>query len=88
MIKSHEYSQGQTDHMLFVKHSSDRKITILIVYVDDIILIGDNFEEMEEIKRLMAIEFEVKDLRTLKFFWEWKSQEVRGAFLYHKGSTH
>ena len=51
VIKSHEYSQGQTDHMLFVKHSSDRKITILIVYVDDIILIGDNFEEMEEIKR-------------------------------------
>ena len=43
---------------------------------------------MEEIKRLMAIEFEVKDLGTLKFFWEWKSQEVRGAFLYHKGSTH
>ena len=37
--------------MLFVKHSSDQKITILIVYVDDIILIGDNFEEMEEIKR-------------------------------------
>ena len=72
----------------YLLSTHQRKITILIVYIDDIILIGDNFEEMDEIKRLMAMEFEVKDLGTLKFFWEWKSQEVRGAFLYHKGSTH
>ena len=68
MIKSHGYSQGQNDQTLFVKHSLDGKITILIVYVDDIILTGDNFKEMEEINRLMAMEFEVKDLRTLKYF--------------------
>ena len=68
VIRSHGYSQGQTDHTLFVKHSSDGKITTLIVYIDDIILTRGNFKEMEEIKRLMAMEFEVKDLRTLKSF--------------------
>ena len=67
MIKSHEYSEGQNDHMLSIKHSSDGKIIVLIAYVDDIILIGHNFEEMEKIKRLMAIEFEIKDLRTLRY---------------------
>ena len=56
----------------YLLSTHQRKITILIVYIDDIILIGDNFEEMDEIKRLMAMEFEVKDLGTLKFFWEWK----------------
>ena len=50
-----------------VKQSSNGKITILIVYVDVIILAGD-FQEIEEIKRLMAMEFEVKDLRTSKYF--------------------
>ena len=53
--------------MLSIKHSSDGKIIVLIAYVDDIILIGHNFEEMEKIKRLMAIEFEIKDLRTLRY---------------------
>ena len=66
VIKSHGYSQGQTDHTLFVKHSSNKGVTILIVYVDDIILTGDDFNEMEEIKRLMAMEFEIKDLGTMK----------------------
>ena len=68
VIRSHGYSQGQTDHTLFVKHSSDGKITPLIVYIDGIILTRGNFKEMEEIKRLMAMEFEVKDLGTLKSF--------------------
>ena len=65
MIKSHGYSQGQTNHTLFVKHSSNKRVTVLIVYVDDIILTGDDFNEMEEIKRLMAMEFEIKDLGTM-----------------------
>ena len=65
VIKSHGYSQGQTDHTLFVKHSSNKRVTVLIVYVDDIMLIGDDFNEMEEIKRLMAMEFEIKDLGTM-----------------------
>ncbi|KAL6333802.1 hypothetical protein AAG906_028988 [Vitis piasezkii] len=67
-LASRGYSQGQTDHTLFVKHSSNERVTILIVYVDDIILTGDDFNEMEEIKRLMAMEFEIKDLRTMKYF--------------------
>ena len=65
VIKSHGYSQGQTDHTLFVKHSSNKRVTVLIVYVDDIMLTGDDFNEMEEIKRLMAMEFEIKDLGTM-----------------------
>ena len=65
VIKSHRYSQGQTDYTLFVKHSSNKRVTVLIVYVDDIILTGDDFNEMEEIKRLMAMEFEIKDLGTM-----------------------
>ncbi|RVW86427.1 Retrovirus-related Pol polyprotein from transposon TNT 1-94 [Vitis vinifera] len=71
ILKSDQESRiftRQTDHTLLVKHSSNKRVTILVVYVDDIILIGDDFNEMEEIKRLMAMEFEIKDLRTMKYF--------------------
>ena len=43
VIKSHGYSQGQTDHTLFVKHSSNKRVAVVTVYVDDMILTGDDF---------------------------------------------
>ena len=68
VIKNLGYFQSQADNTLFVKHSEDKKITILIVYVDDIIVTGDNFEEIKRIKQMMAKEFEVKELGALKYF--------------------
>ena len=53
---------------MFYKHLVDGKIVILIVYVDDIILTGDNIDRMEKLKRVLAIEFEVKDLDLLRYF--------------------
>ena len=51
-----EFKQSQGDHTLFIKHSSRGKIAALIVYVDDIIVTGDDLErnyaiEKELIKR-------------------------------------
>ncbi|KAK2980345.1 hypothetical protein RJ640_009887 [Escallonia rubra] len=42
--------------------------TILIDYVDDIILTGDDYEEMNRLKTILAKEFEIKDLGKLKYF--------------------
>ena len=53
---------------LFFKHSSAGKIAILIVYVDDIILTGDDSAELERLKMVLACEFEIKDLGPLKYF--------------------
>ena len=60
-IKSHDFTQAQVDHTLFFKHSQDGKITIFVVCVDDIILIGDNIDEMESLKGILAKEFEIKE---------------------------
>lgn len=68
VIKNLGYTQGQADHTLFIKHSDEKKIVILIVYVDDIIVIGDDTKELDEIKRMMSREFEVKDLGRLRHF--------------------
>lgn len=57
------YRQSQGDHTLFIHHSATGGVTVLIVYVDDIIVIGNNEECMTKLK-----EFEIKDLGRLKYF--------------------
>ena len=49
-------------------HSKEGKGAVLIVYVDDIILTGDDCEQLENLKKFMAKEFEIKDLGNLKSF--------------------
>ena len=44
------------------------KITILIVYVDDIILTRDDKPKMEQLKERLAAEFIIKDLGSLRYF--------------------
>lgn len=42
------YKQSQGDHTLFIKHSVLGVTTILLVYVDDIIVTGDDKREQQE----------------------------------------
>ena len=44
------------------------KITILIVYVDDIIVTGDDMEEIHNLKKSLTKEFEINNLGTLRYF--------------------
>ena len=62
VVKRYGYVQCQADHTLVVKHSPEGKVAILIVYV------GDFKEEMSKLKDLLAKEFEIKNLGTLKYF--------------------
>ena len=61
------YKQSNSDHTLFLKRC-EGKLTALIIYVDDMIITGDNSEEVERLKDLLASEFEMKDLGSLKYF--------------------
>ena len=67
-VKGYGFSQCQSDHTLFVKHSSEGKLAIIIVYVDDIILTGNHEEEIDSLKTSLMKEFEIKDLGNLKYF--------------------
>ena len=53
---------------MFYKHSNKGKVAILIMYVDDIVLTGDDCNELEKLKGKLAEEFELKDLGALKYF--------------------
>jgi Reverse transcriptase (RNA-dependent DNA polymerase) len=61
------YRQSDTDHTMFIQRK-DEKICILIVYVDDIVLTGNDLAEMKRLKYSLAKEFEMKDLGELRYF--------------------
>ena len=67
VVKVSGYTQCQADHTLFVKHTGT-KISILIVYVDDIVVTGDDVEEILKLKRTLGTTFEVKDMGSLRYF--------------------
>ncbi|KAL6311416.1 hypothetical protein AAG906_035499 [Vitis piasezkii] len=61
------FQQSNSDHTLFLKHQVG-KITALIVYVDDMIIIGDDIEEISRLQEQLSTEFEMKNLGGLKYF--------------------
>ncbi|PRQ43270.1 putative RNA-directed DNA polymerase [Rosa chinensis] len=61
------YKQSNSDHTLFLKHQQG-KVTALIIYVDDMVITGNDTVEMDRLQRQLASEFEMKDLGELKYF--------------------
>ena len=45
-----------------------KRIECLIIYVDDMIITSDDLEEIAKLKGKLFEEFEMKDLRNLKYF--------------------
>ncbi|RVW60166.1 Retrovirus-related Pol polyprotein from transposon RE2 [Vitis vinifera] len=55
------YRQSNSDHTLFLKKQHG-KITTLIVYVDDMVVTGNDLEERKALQNYLSREFEMKDL--------------------------
>ena len=68
VMKALKYKQGQGDHTLFVKHSASREVTALLVYVDDVVVTGDDLKGREALRKCLVQEFEIKELNRLKYF--------------------
>jgi hypothetical protein len=63
------YTQSTTDYSMFTL-TRDNTFTILLVYVDDIILAGDYMAEFDRIKAVLDVAFKIKNLGQLKYFLE------------------
>ena len=72
---------------MFLKHGKEDKLAVFIVYVDDIILTGNDIDEIERLKMLLTKEFETKDLGSLKYFLGIEVARSRKGIFCHKGNT-
>ena len=78
-MKQLGYKQGQTNQTLFIKRGESGKQSILIVYVDNMIIIGDDELEIENVKKKLQATFKVKDLGALKYFLGMEISRSRGG---------
>ena len=67
-MKTLDYHQCNGEHTLFFKQASQGLITILIVYVDGIIITGSNVKEIKDLEQHLTKNFDVKQLGPLKYF--------------------
>lgn len=61
------YTQSKNDYSLFIK-KDHKYFTIVAVYVDDIIVTGDNISVMKSLKAHLHRIFSIKDLGELNYF--------------------
>ena len=60
--------QCNGDHTLFFQNFLPRGVTIILVYVDDIIITGNDINEARKLESHLIQHFEVKNLGPLKYF--------------------
>ena len=67
-LKNLGYHQCNGDHTLFFQHPCSGGVVVLIVYVDDIIITGNNEPEIKKLEEQSEKQFEIKKLGPLKYF--------------------
>ncbi|XP_061339281.1 uncharacterized mitochondrial protein AtMg00810-like [Gastrolobium bilobum] len=61
------YIQAQADHSMFTFRTAT-SFTILLIYVDDVVLSGDCMTEIQRVKDFLHAHFRIKDLGKLRYF--------------------
>ena len=79
---SHGFSGSSFDIALFFRQSG-HGITILLLYVDDMIIIGDDMQGIQDLKNFLGRQFEMKDVDPLNYFLglEVSSSSADGYYL-------
>nr|GEY67697.1 putative ribonuclease H-like domain-containing protein [Tanacetum cinerariifolium] len=84
VMKKYGFKHSNSDHTLFLKRRGNL-ITCLIIYVDDMIITGNDKEEIAKLRKSLFTEFEMKDLGKLKYFLGIEVlRSKRGIFMCQK----
>lgn len=61
------FTQFKADYSLFTK-TEHNTITLLLIYVDDLLLAGNNLQALNDLKDMLSTSFKMKDLGDLRYF--------------------
>ena len=81
MIEKFGIQKSKSDHSIFYRNSQ-ACIILLVVYVDDIIITGNDMTSISSLKSFLHGQFYTKDLGMLKYFLSVEvMRSKRGIFL-------
>ena len=61
-LKSLGFKESGADPCVFIRENSKKKLEVIAVYVDDLLLIAETLEEIEQMKRSLSDTFKMKDM--------------------------
>ena len=68
IVQNFGLKHSEADHSVFYYLTSPGKCVYLIVYVDDIVITGNDVGKISQLKEHLCHHFQTKDLGTLKYF--------------------
>jgi len=60
------YTRYHSDHCVYLKRKNDGNYIILLLYVDDMLAVGSNMQEINLLKRKLVNSFAMKDFGAAK----------------------
>jgi len=66
-LLSKGFLQSKSDYSLFSKHHNGKQV-FLLVYVDDLLIIGDDVDGIAAIKQALHLAYSIKDLGLARYF--------------------
>jgi hypothetical protein len=61
-MTEHGYSRCHSDHCVYFKKLENGSFIILLLYVDDMLVVGSNMQDINVLKKKLANAFAMKDL--------------------------
>jgi len=77
IVQSFGLECSKVDHCIFYCHTALESV-YLIVYVDDIVIIGNDVVKICQLKRHLCKHFKTKDLGNLKYFSRHRGSPMKG----------
>lgn len=62
VIGEQGYIKTNTDHCVFFKRFGDDDFIILLLYVDDMLIVGRNMSRINQLKKQLSTSFAMKNL--------------------------
>ena len=66
VIESFGMQKSTLDHSIFFKRS-ESGVILIVVYVDAIVVVGDDALDVQSLKTFLYCQFQIKDLNMLKY---------------------
>ena len=70
------FTRSKADHCVYFKLIGDRVI-YLVLYVDDMLLVGNDKEIIQDLKTYLSSKTDMKGLGNANYIWAWKLNKVK-----------